>query len=142
MISDGGAIREGCFVRRSRGGVDIDAKLLVKRFDEHIQGACGRLWKMRRFRHDGFCGASWESGDYPVTFQLSSPTKVVCFIDGLGWCMPEATTLTFDELESKVLDALDFIEQGKPGGICGFIDMEYERAKHRRLEMERSWRND
>lgn len=130
-------ISDGCFVGTLPNGFRaIDPELVVKRFDEHVQGMCGRLWSMKRFRHDGFRGAIWESAGYPVSFELNSKTRLVTFVEGLGWCIPESVALSFEEFEARALDALEFVEAGKPGGISGFIEFKYERAKARRASKE------
>lgn len=133
-------IADGCFVRTpSNGAVDIDPELVVKRFDEHVQGMCGRLWSIKRFRYDKFRAARWESEGYPVSFQLNSKTKLVIFVEGLGWCIPESVALSFEEFEARALDALEFVEAGKSGGISGFIDLRCERIKARMTSRE-AWR--
>lgn len=130
-------ISDGCFVGTLPNGLRIiDPELVVKRFDGHVQGMCGRLWSMKRFRYEGFRGARWESGGYPVSFELNSKTRLVIFVEGLGWCIPEPVVLSFEEFEAAALDALEFVEAGKPGGINGFIEFEYERAKARRVSRE------
>lgn len=130
-------ISDGCFVGTLPNGFRvIDPELVVKRFDEHVQGMCGRLWSMKRFRHEGFRGARWESEGYPVSFELNSKTRLVIFVEGLGWCIPESVVLSFEGFEAAALDALEFVEEGKPGGINGFIESKYERAKTRRAFKE------
>ena len=130
-------ISNGCFVGALPNGLRvIDPELVIKRFDEHVQGMCGRLWSMKRFRYDKFRAARWESEGYPVSFQLNSKTKLVIFVEGLGWCIPESVALSFEEFEARALDALEFVEAGKSGGISGFIDLRCERIKARRASRE------
>lgn len=130
-------IFDGCFVGTLPNGLRvIDPELVVKRFDEHVQGMCGRLWSMKRFRYEGFRCAKWESGEYPVSFELNSKTRLVIFVEGLGWCIPESVALSFGEFEARALDSLEFVDAGKPGGINGFIDFKYDRVKARRASRE------
>ena len=130
-------ISDGCFVGTLPNGLRvIDPELVIKRFDEHVQGMCGRLWSMKRFRYEGCRAARWESEGYPVSFQFNSKDRLVVFVEGLGWCIPESDALSFEEFEAAALDALEFVEEGKPGGINGFIEFKYERAKTRRAFKE------